>query len=88
MYCQSSRNFPSLVPGYGLCGLTEQTATTVSDFMTRKFETIQEADSVKQAAKKMKDNDISSLVVVDRHSNPIGLVTERDIVRKVFVIEE
>jgi signal-transduction protein with cAMP-binding, CBS, and nucleotidyltransferase domain len=64
------------------------TATTVSDFMTRKFETIQEADSVKQAAKKMKDNDISSLVVVDRHSNPIGLVTERDIVRKVFAVEE
>jgi CBS domain-containing protein len=64
------------------------TTTTVSDFMTRKFETIQEADSVKQAAKKMKDNDISSLVVVDRHSNPIGLVTERDIVRKVFTIEE
>jgi hypothetical protein len=26
--------------------------TTVNDFMTRKFETIQETDSVKQAAKK------------------------------------
>jgi signal-transduction protein with cAMP-binding, CBS, and nucleotidyltransferase domain len=43
--------------------------TTVNDFMTRKFETIQETDSVKQAAKKMKDKDISSLVVIDRYSN-------------------
>ena len=60
--------------------------TTVNDFMTRKFETIQETDSVKQAAKKMKDKDISSLVVIDRYSNLIGLVTERDIVRKVFAL--
>jgi signal-transduction protein with cAMP-binding, CBS, and nucleotidyltransferase domain len=62
--------------------------TTVNDFMTRKFETIQEADSVKQAAKKMKDMNVSSLVVVDTYSNPIGLVTERDIVRKAFALEE
>lgn len=62
--------------------------TTVNDFMTRKFETIQEADSVKQAAKKMKDKNVSSLVVVDTYSNPIGLVTERDIVRKAFAQEE
>jgi CBS domain-containing protein len=81
---------------YFMSGLLSRTSyslnvvktTTVNDFMTRKFETIQEADSVKQAAKKMKDKNVSSLVVVDTYSNPIGLVTERDIVRNAFALEE
>ena len=33
--------------------------------------------------KKLKDRDISSLIVVDREGKPQGLVTERDIVAKV-----
>ena len=39
-------------------------------------------DSVQQAAKKMTEKDISSLVVLDINNLPIGLITERDIVRK------
>ena len=41
-----------------------------------------------EAAKKMRDNNVSSLVVVDNKNNgnkPIGIVTERDLVRKVCV---
>jgi CBS domain-containing protein len=34
--------------------------------------------SVQEAAKKMKDNNVSSLVVVDGDGEPQGLVTERD----------
>ena len=56
---------------------------TVGDFMTRRVETINVASSVQEAAKKMKEKDISSLVVVDDRNKPLGLMTERDIVRKV-----
>jgi CBS domain-containing protein len=51
--------------------------------MTRRVETISAASSVQEAAKKMKDKDISSLVVVDDRNKPLGLITERDIVGKV-----
>src|SRR5215469_9153069 len=51
--------------------------------MTKRVETISAASSVQEAAKKMKDKDISSLVVVDDRNKPLGLITERDIVRKV-----
>ena len=33
----------------------------------------------------MKDEKVSSLLVIDRHGKPIGLVTERDLVRKVCI---
>ena len=39
-------------------------------------------DSGQQAAKKMTEKDISSLVVIDMNNLPIGLITERDMVRK------
>jgi len=38
--------------------------TTIDDFMTRRVETISAASSVQEVAKKMKDKDISSLVVI------------------------
>jgi CBS domain-containing protein len=41
--------------------------------------------SVQDAAKKMKDKDVSSLIVVDRDGKPQGLVTERDLVNKVCI---
>jgi signal-transduction protein with cAMP-binding, CBS, and nucleotidyltransferase domain len=54
----------------------------IEDFMTRKLAYSTMSDSIQQAAKKMMEKDISSLVVVDMNNIPIGLVTERDIVRK------
>ena len=41
--------------------------------------------SVQEAAKKMKEKGVSSLVVVDADRKPQGLITERDLVRKVCV---
>ena len=41
--------------------------------------------SVQEAAKKLKDKDVSSLVVVDMNGKPQGLVTERDLVRTVCI---
>ena len=61
---------------------------SVGELMTEKLETIDSSSTAQQASKKMKDNKIGSLVVVDKKNNgnkPIGIVTERDLVRKVCV---
>jgi CBS domain-containing protein len=58
---------------------------TISDIMRKKLETIEEMASVQEAAKKMKDTNVSSLVVVDTNGKPQGLVTERDLARKVCI---
>jgi CBS domain-containing protein len=57
--------------------------STVSDLMRKNVYTIEESASIQNAAKKMKDKKVSSLLVLDKDDKPIGLVTERDIVRKV-----
>ncbi|MGA9170314.1 MAG: CBS domain-containing protein, partial [Nitrososphaeraceae archaeon] len=53
--------------------------------MSKKIETIEEMASVQEAAKKMKDKNVSSLVVIDVNGKLKGLVTERDLVRKVCI---
>ena len=55
--------------------------------MTKKLETIAISSSAQEAAKKMRDKNVSSLLVIDNNNNskPIGIVTERDLVRKVCV---
>jgi CBS domain-containing protein len=59
--------------------------TTVSDFMRRKIETIGESESVQESARKMKEKNVSSLLVVGKDGNPKGLITERDLVRKACI---
>ena len=56
---------------------------TINNIMTKHLETIDAIASVQQAAKKMKDRNVSSLVVVDENGKPQGLVSERDLVTKV-----
>jgi len=51
--------------------------------MSNKLETIETSDSVQEAAKKMRDKRISSLLVLDRSNKPIGIITELDLERKV-----
>lgn len=58
---------------------------TVNDFMRKSLITIEESASVQEAANRMKDKNISSLVVVDEIGRPLGLITERDLVRKVCI---
>jgi len=53
--------------------------------MTKKLETIAISNSAQEAAKKMRDKNVSSLLVIDNNNNTIGIVTERDLVRKVCV---
>jgi len=57
--------------------------TTISDIMRKKLETIEGTDSVQQAAKKLTDRNVSSLLITDEKGNPQGIVSERDLVTKV-----
>jgi CBS domain-containing protein len=59
--------------------------TTIAEIMSKKIETIKESASVQELALKMKDKNISSLLVVDSFGKSKGLVTERDLIRKVCV---
>lgn len=57
----------------------------ISSMMTKTIETIEGSASVQESAKKMKNKNVSSLVVVDDECKPQGLVTERDLVRKACI---
>ena len=63
------------------------TTKSVGEIMTKKLETVVISSSAQEAAKKMRDKNVSSLLVIDNNNNskPIGIVTERDLVRKVCV---
>ena len=58
---------------------------TVVDIMTKRLEFIVETASVQEAAKKMKEKNISSLIVTGDNDELRGLVTEQDLVRKVCI---
>jgi CBS domain-containing protein len=45
--------------------------------------TVREEETVAAAAKKMGDNDVGCLIVLNRESQVTGVVSERDIIRKV-----
>ena len=58
---------------------------SVADIMKKKLETIEEVASIQETAKRMKEKNVSSLVVVDASGRLQGLVTERDLARKVCI---
>ena len=64
-----------------------QTTVTrrVSDIMSTRLESIRTSESAKEAAKKMLDKNVSSLMVVDEDGQAIGIITERDIARGVCI---
>ncbi len=56
----------------------------VEDIMTpMPLEVINLSDDAYTASKLMKDKQISSIIVIDEEKHPIGIITERDIVRRV-----
>jgi signal-transduction protein with cAMP-binding, CBS, and nucleotidyltransferase domain len=59
--------------------------TTIGNIMRKNVETIEELASVQEAAKKMKDKNVSSLIVVDGDAKPQGIITERGLVRKMCI---
>lgn len=57
---------------------------TVADIISQRLETVRNTESVRDVANIMRDNDINSLLVTDSKNQPLGIITERDIFRKVF----
>jgi signal-transduction protein with cAMP-binding, CBS, and nucleotidyltransferase domain len=57
---------------------------SIGEIMTQKLEKINASASAQEAAKKMTDKNVSSLLVTDTNDNPIGIVTERNLVRRVI----
>lgn len=57
----------------------------IGDLMTEKLVTIEASNSAQEAARKMADKKVSSLIVMDANNKPVGIITERDLVRKVCV---
>ncbi len=55
----------------------------VEAIMSTKIQTVDAADTALTAAKKMRDERISSLIVVDKNEKPVGIVTERDFVHRI-----
>ena len=55
---------------------------TVQDIMTKEVVTIDMDQSALEAAKLMTEKRISSLIVLDK-KQPVGIVTERDFVKKI-----
>jgi CBS domain-containing protein len=55
----------------------------ITDYMTAPVITVKLDDTVRTAAQKMDKHNIGSLVVVE-NKKPVGIITERDIIRKVL----
>ncbi len=57
--------------------------TQIGEIMSDRLETINLLDSAKDAAIMMADRNVSSLLVVDDERKAVGIITERDLVRRV-----
>jgi CBS domain-containing protein len=59
----------------------------VNEIMSRRLEMIDVTATAQEAAKKMNEKRISSVLVIDKNrknnEDPIGIVTEKDLVRRV-----
>ena len=64
---------------------SEESATDVKvrDVMSKPVITVRESDEVVIAAKLMDKRGIGGVIVVNREANPLGIITERDLVRRI-----
>jgi len=56
----------------------------VKDVMVKSIITIEAEDTIKKAAELMEKHDIGCLIVVS-YGNPVGIITERDMLKKVVL---
>ncbi|AEM39655.1 putative signal transduction protein with CBS domains [Pyrolobus fumarii 1A] len=63
--------------------MAEERILLVRDVMTREVVTITPDEPVIEAARKMKQYEIGSVVVVSQRGEVIGIITERDLVTRV-----
>ena len=64
--------------------LTEEDYREIRSVMSQKVLTIEENDTIHNAAKQM-SNRLFSCIVVTKNNKPTGIVTERDIIRRIVV---
>ncbi len=62
--------------------------TYVRDISKAKLETLASSSTAQQAAKKLRNSSSSSLLIVDDSGKSIGILTERDLVRKVCALHK
>jgi len=60
------------------------TSTSVRKVMNEKLEKITVNKTAQEAARKMDTANTSSLIVTDLDEKPVGIITERDLVRRVI----
>jgi CBS domain-containing protein len=60
-------------------GSARRASARVGDVMTATVETARRSESVSEAARKMKEQDVGALVVIDETQAVCGIVTDRDI---------
>lgn len=62
--------------------MSELEKLKVADIMTREVATVAPDDSLETVVRTMKERDVGSVVVVDADRKVVGIVTERDLVRR------
>lgn len=63
----------------------DEKSTQVQTLMTSiSLQTANTEDTVETICNKMKDNQVGSVVIVNENKQPIGIVTERDIIRRII----
>ncbi|MGC1929199.1 MAG: CBS domain-containing protein [Candidatus Nitrosopolaris sp.] len=67
--------------------MASKKSTTIGEIMMERLETVDESDTAQHAAKKMRNSDVSSLLV-ESGGTAIGIITERDLVRRVCAGDE
>ena len=60
-----------------------KTAVLVKDIMVHPVVMVLENDNIETVSKIMDTRDIGSIIVTDNKRNPVGIITEKDIVKRV-----
>lgn len=68
--------------------LSKQESLTVGEIMTEKLETINILNTAQEAAIKMADSNVSSLAVLDDGGKALGILTERDLARRICTADK
>lgn len=69
--------------------MSNQRATRISKIMTKKLETVRSSSTAQDVAIKMREKQVSSVIVIDdKDGAPLGIVTERDLSRKVCISDK
>lgn len=61
-----------------------KTGITVREIMSTNIVTVGENETISSVAKLMKEHNIGSVIIVDSGNNPVGIITERDIITRVL----